>query len=135
MSTNTLAFLFLSFALQNIRWGDAVLLLEALAEVADVVEAGQHRHLGYVALALLQELHAALELHFADILVGTHARQCLHLAIEGRMAHRHLVGHEGDVDVYRRHVLLDEVVQLLHELLVQWTQFWHGSVDVIIGIS
>lgn len=33
---------FLLFSLQDIGWRDAVFLLEALAEVSDVVETGKH---------------------------------------------------------------------------------------------
>ena len=117
------AFLFFSLLLHKLTRTHAILLLEPLAEVGDTAEACHVGHLGHGVFPGLQEGSGMPHLGIAHQLVDGDVHQRLHLAVEGGVAHAHLVGNKRDVHAFQAHVLLDDPVHLFQEVAVELAEF------------
>jgi len=107
----------------------AILLAEALGEIA---AAGEAYALGDLvdATALAQQLGGTLQTLGLQILDGGDVRQGLDLAIEAGTTHVHLLGEDVDGEGFVAHVLVDELLQTLHE---QQVLLGHAQLAVVMS--
>ena len=97
-----------------------------MAEVGDAAEACHVRHVGHGVFARVEQFGCPAHLGVAHQFVERHSREGFHFAVEGRVAHTHLVGDEGHVHAFHVEMVGDDAVHLVEEVPVELAERLDG---------